>query len=333
MNKQTCKIKKLLENKLPFYYDLPAPLVVTLLKYSENYTWLITDGNGNKTVLRVCRPSYHTKDELRSQLLWIHQLNIDTDIPMADVITTKNGSFFTYVEQYICIMFSFLNGHTVYNLSGISLCHAMESIGEIAAKLHLHVQHWQASRTLTCFTWNFEDFFGSTARWGDWSLLAALSVEQRGYCRQAIWLIKKKLEKYGKTPDRYGLIHSDLNIYNILIQEDTVYLIDFDDCGYGWYLLDLAMSLLTYDAKSIATVLLPAWLRGYKKFHSFSDEDLDMIPTFIVLRKIVRFGWIATHTGNDTTKKISTDDYIRNVMPIIKTYIKTKGTTFYEPVI
>ena len=116
MNKQTCKIKKLLENKLPFYYDLPAPLVVTLLKYSENYTWLITDGNGNKTVLRVCRPSYHTKAELRSQLLWIHQLNIDTDIPMADVITTKNGSFFTYVEQYICIMFSFLNGHYNHHL-------------------------------------------------------------------------------------------------------------------------------------------------------------------------------------------------------------------------
>jgi Ser/Thr protein kinase RdoA (MazF antagonist) len=181
---------------------------------------------------------------------------------------------------------------------------------------------------LPCFSWNFEDFFGSSARWGDWSALPILTPINQCLLRQTVSLIEEKLRIYGKEPDRYGLIHSDLNIHNILVDNHAIQLIDFDDCGYGWFLLDMSISMLEYDKE--IPYLLASWLTGYENIRLLSEEDKEMIPTFIILRKIVRLGWIATHLDNDTIKKIP-KDYLRHTLCIAETYCRTKGTALFIP--
>ena len=47
----------------------------------------------------------------------------------------------------------------------------------------------------------------------------------------------------GSKPDAFGLIHADLHLENALFDGDAVRVIDFDDCGFGYWLYDLAVPL------------------------------------------------------------------------------------------
>ena len=52
---------------------------------------------------------------------------------------------------------------------------------------------------------------------------------------EASHIIQKKLEAFGKDKTRFGLIHADLRLANLLIYGDEIKVIDFDDCGFGWF--------------------------------------------------------------------------------------------------
>lgn len=197
-----------------------------------------------------------------------------------------------------------------------------KQIGAITAKLHLHAMSWNADNSLPRFHWDIEDMFGDTSRWGDWSKNPVLTESQKEIFSQTVAIGCKRLEKYGKKPDRYGLIHSDLNINNILVDGDQVKILDFDDCGYGWFLFDLSTAVLEYDTN--LSEMTRAWLDGYETVRPLSPEDLEEVDTFIVLRKIVRMGWIASHWDNDTVKRV-TDRYYTETEKLARAYCETNG--------
>jgi Ser/Thr protein kinase RdoA (MazF antagonist) len=71
----------------------------------------------------------------------------------------------------------------------------------------------------------------------------------------------------GYGPDLYGLIHADLHQGNYLFHGDEVRVIDFDDCGWGHFAHDLAVTVSELEhlppAVGIAllTSLAGAWAR------------------------------------------------------------------------
>jgi Ser/Thr protein kinase RdoA (MazF antagonist) len=75
-----------------------------------------------------------------------------------------------------------------------------------------------------------------------------------------------------------------------------VTVIDFDDCGFTWYLYDFgtAVSFLEDDPR------LPqwqdAWLRGYRDIAPVSAEDEDMLATFVMLRRLLLVAWMGSHS-------------------------------------
>ena len=54
-------------------------------------------------------------------------------------------------------------------------------------------------------------------------------------------LLQRRLAEYGTGPDVFGLVHADLRLANLLVDgtgtNSKITVIDFDDCGFGWYLL------------------------------------------------------------------------------------------------
>jgi hypothetical protein len=43
------------------------------------------------------------------------------------------------------------------------------------------------------------------------------------------------MEKFGADHERFGLIHADLRLANLLVWQEKTRVIDFDDCGFGWW--------------------------------------------------------------------------------------------------
>jgi Ser/Thr protein kinase RdoA (MazF antagonist) len=43
--------------------------------------------------------------------------------------------------------------------------------------------------------------------------------------------------------DSYGLIHSDIHQQNMLVNDNHISVLDFDDCQYGFFALDIGIAL------------------------------------------------------------------------------------------
>ena len=107
----------------------------------------------------------------------------------------------------------------------------------------------------------------------------------------------QELQLLPKPSADYGMIHEDLHYANFLIQADgNVTIIDFDDCSYGWYAMDIAMALfdvlVLYNASSeeesqrFAREFLSSYLKGYRL-----EKDLPLflqcqIPKFLKLKEL-----------------------------------------------
>ena len=95
-----------------------------------------------------------------------------------------------------------------------------------------------------------------------------------------------------RSPDAYGLIHTDLHGGNFLfdLESQRITLLDFDDCAQGWYGMDIAMSLHDFcvlsaesDKDSCAARFLRAYLAGYLPEHFLAPAWLERLPLFLKL--------------------------------------------------
>lgn len=101
------------------------------------------------------------------------------------------------------------------------------------------------------------------------------------------------LSELPATPDCYGLIHYDFEPDNVFWDEDSRArsVIDFDDCIYGWYAMDIAQ-VLDCLGDLCAQDMSADFLAGYRSVLPFSAKQEALLPLmrrYIDLRSYVRF--------------------------------------------
>ncbi len=82
---------------------------------------------------------------------------------------------------------------------------------------------------------------------------------------------------------------------NLLIDEELIRLIDFDDCGYGWFMCDFAAAVSFMEDDPRIPMMKTTWLRGYRYVREISAPDEAEIDTFIMLRRMALLAWIGSH--------------------------------------
>ena len=102
------------------------------------------------------------------------------------------------------------------------------------------------------------------------------------------------------------LTHMDLHFGNFFvgIHSQRVTLFDFDDCAYGWYIMDIAMLLfdvlVVYDQpdhQQFGQRFLTNVLRGYIPSMPDSAFWVEQLPLFLKLLEISLF--ITLYRGDD----------------------------------
>src|SRR5699024_8838361 len=71
---------------------------VQLLSYTENAVYLIKNSDGHNFVLRVCRPGYHTKPAIESEINWINSLYDHSSIEVATSFAESDGDFVQMIK-------------------------------------------------------------------------------------------------------------------------------------------------------------------------------------------------------------------------------------------
>jgi Ser/Thr protein kinase RdoA (MazF antagonist) len=132
--------------------------------------------------------------------------------------------------------------------------------------------------------------------------------------------IRQVQQRIGQGRDTFGLIHGDLHQENYLFHQGQVCAIDFDDCGYGYYLYDLAVTLFNVRFRDDTPLLREGLLAGYRSVRPLTAEHEHYLDTFMDLRDLQMMIWeieMRAHPAFRATWETevrATLDYIQDVV-------------------
>ncbi len=313
-------------NKALSQYDLPSGSSAKMLNLSENATYKVEAPDGRRFALRVHRDGYHSKQAIASELAW------EIDLRQTGVVTTpnplkgKDGEIIQEVSHprlarpRNVVLFDWETGAEPG--IGEDLSEPFEVLGEITARMHIHARQWKRPSWFSRLTWDFDTALGEDKpHWGRWRDGVGMTPEKEQLFQRTVDLIGKRLAAYGKGQDRFGLIHCDLRLANLLIDGRSVKVIDFDDCGFGWYMYDAATPVSFYEHEPQVPGLIESWKTGYRKVLALPKEDEAEIPTFIMLRRILLVAWIASHIEAEFPKSLGAG-FTDGTLPLCEEYLR-----------
>ncbi len=309
----------LLPRLLPLY-GLSATAALERLSVSENWTYLANDID-RKLVLRVHRVGYHTNTEILSELDWIEALRadriVDTPHPVPTLVGERLTALATDGETHAVSAFSFVEGDepTIND----ELTGNFRQLGAISARLHNHSQRWTLPDGFARKRWDFDAMFGRNALWGDWRA-ACRTDRQRSVLQNLENRLHDDLRSYGEGSDRFGLIHGDLRLANLLDDGRRLAVIDFDDCGFGWYAYDFAAAISFHEEDETIPALQEAWLAGYQTVAPLMPEARAILPTMIMARRLLLTAWLASRAGNDTAAEFG-DGFVAGTVRLAERYL------------
>ena len=309
-------------------YDCHPDASVELLNVSENATFLVSDPGAGPSVLRVHRLGYHTEQEIASELAWMDALRAEAGVRTPRVLAAASGQRVVTVpengsRERHCVRFEFLPGTEPGGEPGSRLTgRHFEELGEITARMHRHARRWARPEWFTRFHWDYAAAFGDRARWGRWQDGVGVGPSERPVLTRLDDTLHARLSAFGQGPERYGLVHADTRLANLLVYEGSVSVIDFDDSGFSWYLYDLGTAVSFFEHEPVVPALVDSWLRGYRRAGQLSAADEAEIWTFIMFRRLLRVAWIGSHRAVDIAAELGAG-YTQGSCDLAESYLST----------
>ena len=284
--------------RLTRLYDFSELTKTSLLAESENKVFLVEDESCIKNyVVRVNsgRLKYHTTDQVKSEMMWLRALHKDTDINVPEVLPARDGSWVQDIfvsglgKPLHAVVYSFLDGHEP---SEDDLVAGFERLGEISAQMHSFSKGWTPPNDFQRPSWTADAIFNDDLNWGRWQNGVDVDGMVLALVSETEEVVRRRLGEFPTGIEHYGLIHADLRLANLLVDEESTAIIDFDDCGFGWFLFDLATALSFLEEREDVQDLIKSWLVGYRKVAQIPEGSDLIIPTLIMLRRIQLIGWL-----------------------------------------
>ncbi len=281
-------------------WDLPPDTAVSLLNLSENATFALETATGSDLVLRIHRVGYCSAEEIRSELAWIMALREERVIDTARPIPGRDGELVQRLESPAgraarhAVAFERLVGREPDPQADAAPW--FEKLGELTARMHRHARDWPLPPGFCRKRWDLDAMIGPRGYWGPWRAAIGLDSAGTQAIETALAFIRRRLEAFGDGPGRFGLVHADLRLANLLADGRHLKIIDFDDCGFSWFMYDFASAVSFMEDDPRVPALLEAWVRGYRGVAPLPAAEIAEIPTFVVLRRILLCAWLASHS-------------------------------------
>lgn len=111
-----------------------------------------------------------------------------------------------------------------------------------------------------------------------------------------------------KHQDNYGLVHYDAHPGNFFVENNQIYLFDFDDCQYAHFISDIAIVLFYFTPNSLSdsekdrliSEFFLTFMKGYISENALSDEEIRHIPLFLKQREFILYAAILSAYGDES---------------------------------
>lgn len=273
-----------------------------LLNLSENHTFRIDTLSGERFILRVHRPGYQTAASIDSELQWLAALRGETDLPLPRPLPGRNGRLRQTLDlpgeaAREAVLFAFVAGGEPS--FGDDLRGLFQTLGQFAAIAHRHALSFRPTPDFTRPTWDAAAILDADGLWGNWRTAPGVTAPVATTLATVDARLRTELAAYGQGADRFGLIHADMRLANLLVEGDRVTLIDFDDCGFGWFTYDFAAAVSFHETDPALPGWRQGWLAGYGQVRPLAAADAAMLDTMVLLRRMALLAWIGSHAETD----------------------------------
>jgi Ser/Thr protein kinase RdoA (MazF antagonist) len=287
-------------------YPLVAP-ELRFVAHGENTTFRVdamaVDGR-DRFLLRVHRPARHgqrldSAAAVGSELDWLTALRADTALSVPEPFRTTDGRLTTTAaskdvpEPRVCSMLRWMDGRVH---AAVPRPVHLRRLGSVMARLHNHAAQWRLPPGFARIRWDWETFFGDTMVYGGinaadvWDLIPG---DLRWRFDRVASRMQRVMTQLGDGADQVGLIHADLHLDNALFWRDDVRVIDFDDCGFGYWLYDIAVSLWELRQRDDYEQFRAALVDGYTQHRPLPPGGLAHLDDFVATREVAFGLWFA----------------------------------------
>jgi Ser/Thr protein kinase RdoA (MazF antagonist) len=326
---QVYALEALAKKVLPEY---PLEVVeIEPLRYALNAEYLVTahapgdSGSQQKYVLRVNAPGFHTEAEIRSELHWLLALNRATDLIVPNPVPTKTGEWVTSAElpgipeSRHCVLFEYIPGETFETALSPE---QLEKVGTFIAKIHHHGAHFSPPDGFTRKHWDLEGLSGGMLDVPVERVYTVLTEDELSTIRSAEKLLAEATDRLGKRAEVYGLIHADIHKKSYLFQGDKAFVLDFDTCGYGYYIYDLAVPMWNLiDMKhGNLEALKAALFRGYRQVRTLSLLEEGFLKNFVAARLMIHTLTLVAHREDPAIRENAAEAIARQ-FKLLKTVV------------
>lgn len=286
------------------------------LKHEHNTTFRVTTVDGQQFMLRIHRPGQHTPQAIQSELMWLAALQRDTDLAVPEPIPNRDGALVTEVtvegvpQARACVLLRWLPGR--FQDEHLKPVH-LQRVGQLTAQLHAYTSRWQPPGQ---FARGRVDVLTAEARSKLFypptggakgsepvpdeadaarciTLVSDLLSAPAGRTvARGIKQVRSMVEQLGHSSQVFGLIHADLHQENYFFHQGRAGAIDFDDCGWGFYLFDVTVTLWEIENHPGYSDLREAYLAGYRSVRPLPPEHEKYLNTFTALRQMQILLWV-----------------------------------------
>jgi Ser/Thr protein kinase RdoA (MazF antagonist) len=274
-------------------YPLSRAATAELCNVSENHTYRIDDGS-KSYALRVHRPGYRTAHQIASELHWSDALREDGAVDTPVTVDSLEGERVVRVNGRNVVLFEWLPG-AIPDPDGDEVIAGFKTLGALSARMHAHARAWRPPENFDRPDWDYDHTIGAGGHWGRWQDGLGIGAEERAQLERLDAEIARRLDAYGRDETRFGLVHADIRLANLLVDAGDVRVIDFDDCGFAWFMYDFATTVSFMEDHPRVPELQDAWIEGYRSVAPLAAEDEAILDTLVMLRRLLLVAWIGSH--------------------------------------
>lgn len=270
-----------------------------LLSHSENVVLAVTATDEQRYAMRLHRPGYNTVDEMESEVEFVDSLR-SFGVPVPTCIAVEGGGHYTPVDvrglAHQVGVIGWVDGAPLggpLDGGGPGIVGHYGRIGELAAQIRAHHATWVPSAGFARRRWDADGLVGETPIWDRFWEVERLTVDQKALFRAARDQLVDTLGSLPTDASRFGLIHADLHLGNVMASGPDLTVIDFDDCGSGWFVHELAVALHPMLGEDLEAEARASMLAGYRSVHELSNVEEELIDVFLAMRSLMIVGWLA----------------------------------------
>lgn len=252
---------------------------------TRNYVFVFSKGC-KPVVLRVSVNTTRTRQDVLSEAVWVDDLR-NTIPNIAHMVPSEHHSIveeFTIGEDHFCVtQFRKANGDVAVGEDRDE--RYFYEAGKLLGKIH------KASREEQLAGFQFH-----RCKWYE-KVSCDCTAAEASLPKETIDFMKEWIETMKQIPtsaENFGMVHGDYQPNNMFLDWDKLWVFDFDDCNYGYYMMDIAdfMHLASSDARyqpeknrvEVFDEILKIFREGYETENRLEEAEWAKMDDFLRLR-------------------------------------------------